>query len=60
MKIYVSNLPAGSSNASLVNLFQPFGVITSAHVVTVGTLAAAEVLVMSTWCVRTEKAPFPS
>jgi RNA recognition motif-containing protein len=36
MKIYVSNLPAGSSNASLVNLFQPFGVIRFAHVVTCG------------------------
>jgi RNA recognition motif-containing protein len=36
MKIYVSNLPAGSSTASLANLFQPFGAITSVHVMTCG------------------------
>ena len=36
MMIYVSNLPAGSSNTNLASLFQPFGVITSAHVVTCG------------------------
>jgi len=32
MKIYVSNLPAGTSNASLAEMFVPFGTITSAHV----------------------------
>jgi len=36
MKIYVSNLPASSSNAGPARLFQPFGVITSAHVMTCG------------------------
>ena len=34
MKIYVSNLPAGTSDAGLAELFQPFGVITSARVMT--------------------------
>jgi RNA recognition motif-containing protein len=37
MKIYVSNLPVGNSNASLANLFQPFGVITSVHAMTRGS-----------------------
>lgn len=36
MKIYVSNLPAGASDAGLAKLFEPFGVITSAHVMTSG------------------------
>ena len=32
MKIYVSNLPAGTSNAGLAEMFVPFGIISSAHV----------------------------
>lgn len=32
MKIYVSNLPAGTSDAGLAEMFEPFGIITSAHV----------------------------
>jgi RNA recognition motif-containing protein len=36
MQTHVSNLPAGSSNACLANLFQPFGVIASTHVMTSG------------------------
>ena len=34
MKIYVGNLPSGTSNAGLAELFEPFGIVTSAHVVT--------------------------
>ena len=34
MKIYVSNLPAGTSDAGLAEMFEPFGIITSAHVMT--------------------------
>ena len=34
MKIYVSNLPAGTSDAGLAQMFVPFGFITSAHVMT--------------------------
>ena len=34
MKIYVSNLPAGTSDANLAEMFEPFGIITSAHVMT--------------------------
>lgn len=36
MKIYVSNLPAGTSDAGLAELFEPFGVIASAHIMTSG------------------------
>jgi hypothetical protein len=36
MKKCVSNLPAGTSNASLANLFQPFGAITSARIMASG------------------------
>ena len=36
MKIYVSNLPADTSDARLAKLFEPFGIITSAHVMTSG------------------------
>ena len=34
MKIYVSNLPAGTSDAGLAEIFEPFGIVTSAHVMT--------------------------
>ena len=34
MKIYVSNLPAGTSGAGLADIFEPFGIVTSAHVMT--------------------------
>ena len=32
MKLYVGNLPIGTSNADLKELFSPFGEVTSAHV----------------------------
>jgi RNA recognition motif-containing protein len=32
MKIYVNNMPAGTSDAGLAEMFQPFGTITSAHI----------------------------
>ena len=32
MKLYVGNLPIGTSNADLKDLFSPFGEVTSAHV----------------------------
>ena len=34
MKIYVSNLPAGTSDTGLAEIFKPFGTVTSAHVMT--------------------------
>ena len=34
MKIYVGNLPAGTSDAGLAEIFEPFGIVTSAHVMT--------------------------
>jgi RNA recognition motif-containing protein len=34
MKIYVSNLPASTSDAGLAEIFEPFGIITSAYVMT--------------------------
>ncbi len=34
MKIYVSNLPAATSDAGLAKIFEPFGIVTSAHVMT--------------------------
>ncbi len=34
MKIYVSNLPVGTSDAGLAELFMPFGTVTSARVMT--------------------------
>lgn len=34
MKIYVSNLPAGTSDAGLAEMFEPFGIVTSVRVVT--------------------------
>ena len=34
MKIYVSNLPAGTSDTGLAEMFEPFGIVTSAHVMT--------------------------
>ena len=34
MKIYVSNLPAGTSDIGLAEMFEPFGRVTSAHIVT--------------------------
>lgn len=34
MKIYVSNLPAATSDAGLAEIFEPFGIVTSAHVMT--------------------------
>ena len=34
MKIYVSNLPAGTTDAGLAEIFEPFGIVTSAHVMT--------------------------
>lgn len=36
MKIYVSNLPAGTPDADLARLFKPFGATTSAYVMTSG------------------------
>jgi RNA recognition motif-containing protein len=39
MKIYLSNLPAGTSNAGLAKQFQPFGAVTSAPVATPGVSA---------------------
>lgn len=32
MKIYVNNIPAGISDAGLAEMFEPFGIITSAHI----------------------------
>ena len=32
MKLYVGNLPIGTSNADLEELFSPFGDVTAAHV----------------------------
>ena len=32
MKIYVSNLPAGTTDAGLAKIFEPFGIVMSAHV----------------------------
>ena len=32
MKLYVGNLPIGTSDADLEELFSPFGAVTSAHV----------------------------
>ena len=32
MKLYVGNLPIGTSNAGLKRLFSPFGEVTTAHV----------------------------
>lgn len=34
MKIYVGNLPAGTSDAGLAEMFEPFGVVVSARVMT--------------------------
>ena len=34
MKVFVSNLPAGTSDADLEDLFRPFGEVTSARVAT--------------------------
>jgi RNA recognition motif-containing protein len=34
MKIYVGNLPAGTSDAGLAKIFEPFGIVVSAHVMT--------------------------
>ena len=34
MKIYVSNLPAGTSDAGLAKIFEPFGIVMSAYVMT--------------------------
>ena len=34
MKIYVSKLPAGTSDACLADIFEPFGIVTSTHVTT--------------------------
>lgn len=34
MKIFVGNLPSGTSDADLAALFSPFGPVASAHVVT--------------------------
>lgn len=34
MKIYVSNLPAGTSDVGLAEIFEPFGIVASAHVMT--------------------------
>ncbi|MFQ6005037.1 MAG: RNA recognition motif domain-containing protein [Woeseia sp.] len=34
MKIYVGNLPLGTSDANLENLFSPFGAVTAARVIT--------------------------
>jgi RNA recognition motif-containing protein len=34
MKIYVSNLPAGMSDASLAEMFEPYGSVASAHIMT--------------------------
>jgi RNA recognition motif-containing protein len=36
MKVFVSNLPAGTSDAELEDLFRPFGEVTSARVATSG------------------------